>query len=568
MKLHSPRFEKSLRRGVKQAVRSSPELKKEHRKAKGAVRRQMQAAWFFRIFFAGWMGFAVWGVISVTNHPASGLAIISLWNFFMLSVSVQNLLTLLYKATDLPALGLLPISEPEIFRWEMQKFYRKYALSSLFDQIVGFGAMAICLHLSYGQWVLAMMLAVASWTMLLALALFCAARLPRLKYQMVISSFYLLGFIVLIAHKVIGDVLVKFLDSIAPGLNLILPTGWVPSLFQLMSPGGEWMLVVLIIPIVFFISTIKNSLELLRSRLVYTEQEQPEASDQVPGVDLDEHDPDDAPILPANVGVTAIEEIIQSRQFLFQMSPQGWFEKRLWDWFNTREKALAEFAFPTGIHITKPWKLILRNFVIMVLAGYAFSKVSVTIEFWTFGIGLFITFCQCLAQILGNGSAFRVMFNSGVNIPIYAGYPISFNELSGMLFKAAVIQLPLFMVYTMACALLSTYFTGWILSTGIIFGFKIGLFIFSGRFITTALAFSACTNDSTRFRLRTVALIPIFLGSFCLYLGLGGAGLFVPNALVAWLLWFAAIIDAYILFRIYGWFYHANCFDLMSFPRR
>jgi hypothetical protein len=27
------------------------------------------------------------------------------------------------------------------------------------------------------------------------------------------------------------------------------------------------------------------------------------------------------------------------------------------------------------------------------------------------------------------------------------------------------------------------------------------------------------------------------------------------------------VLDAYAFFRIYGWFYHANRFDLLSLPR-
>jgi hypothetical protein len=29
-----------------------------------------------------------------------------------------------------------------------------------------------------------------------------------------------------------------------------------------------------------------------------------------------------------------------------------------------------------------------------------------------------------------------------------------------------------------------------------------------------------------------------------------------------------AVLDAYVLFAVYGWFYHANRFDLMNIPRR
>jgi hypothetical protein len=253
---------------------------------------------------------------------------------------------------------------------------------------------------------------------------------------------------------------------------------------------------------------------------------------------------------------------------LLQEQSQGWLEKRLSEWLNPREKSVAEFAFPRGFHITKPWIKILRNFLLMVLIGFVFSTVNQTLEIWAFGVGFFITFCQSLAQMWANGAAFRVLLNNGIKIPMYAAYPITFLELSRTLFKSSIMQLPLFIAYTMGCSIVITYLTATPMIFGIIIGFKAGLLVFASRFITTALAFSACTNDSTRFRVRNITLVVVFIVCGCLFVFLGGAGLFVPDTLVAWLLWLAALLDAYSLFRIYGWFYHANCFDLMSFPRR
>ena len=183
MKLHSPSFEKTLRRSVKNAVRSSPELKQDYRRAKKAIRRNIRVNWLFRPIWSLVLGFLVSAAINITHHPFTGLAIINLWTLVALSFLVRNLLLLLSRATDLPALNLLPISETTIFRWEMQKFFRKMALFSVFDQIAGFGALAIYLHFSFVQWGLAMILAVLSWALLLALTLLCAARLPRLPYQ-------------------------------------------------------------------------------------------------------------------------------------------------------------------------------------------------------------------------------------------------------------------------------------------------------------------------------------------------------------------------------------------------
>jgi hypothetical protein len=190
------------------------------------------------------------------------------------------------------------------------------------------------------------------------------------------------------------------------------------------------------------------------------------------------------------------------------------------------------------------------------------------LQFWVLGLGLFITLCQCLAQIWSNGSAFRVMFSSGIIIPIYSVYPITFRDLSGTLFKLSIIQLPLFLLYTTTWGALLGDLIGSNLLNSVVFGFKAGLLIFATKFITTVMAFSGRTNDMARFRVRTIALLFSFLTFGLLFLVLSGAGLFVPNIAASWLLTIAGVFDAYLFLRIYGWFYNATRFDLMSFPRR
>ena len=44
-------------------------------------------------------------------------------------------------------------------------------------------------------------------------------------------------------------------------------------------------------------------------------------------------------------------------------------------------------------------------------------------------------------------------------------------------------------------------------------------------------------------------------------------GLLVPKHLPGFGLTLIAILFAYLLFRVYGWFYHQNRFDLMNIPR-
>src|SRR5207249_7127425 len=121
MTLHSPGFEKALRRGVRRAVRSSPALKREFRIANRNC-RQISARLFGRTAISVALAFVVWQMADRTQYAFSSLAVISLWTFAFIFVHAQALWSRLFRATDLPALSLLPITDGTVFRWELQKF--------------------------------------------------------------------------------------------------------------------------------------------------------------------------------------------------------------------------------------------------------------------------------------------------------------------------------------------------------------------------------------------------------------------------------------------------------------
>jgi hypothetical protein len=98
-------------------------------------------------------------------------------------------------------------------------------------------------------------------------------------------------------------------------------------------------------------------------------------------------------------------------------------------------------------------------------------------------------------------------------------------------------------------------------------GLKFGCLLFASRFIFLTLAFSGGTNDTSKFRFRTLLLLFLIIFLGMTFLGLGGTGLFLPNQVFSWLLCASAVFDAFLFFWIYSWFYNSGRFDLMSLPR-
>lgn len=563
MKLHSPKFEKALRQEVKRAVRDSPALKREFRRA-NRFRRKSNIGFVLRPLFGLVLGFLVWCVTTTTRHIASGLAVINLWMFGALFL--QQIWTRLYSSPDRVALTLLPVTTEQIFRWQLQKVFR-LSWFTLFNLFVGFGVLAFYYNLPSWKWAATFLLAILSWVTLLALLAFCAARLPRKPLQIISTGIILMGFVLLFGRDIIGGVAIKALDQSAPALNLLLPTGWPPSLFQTIVTDSQWWMLLLLFPVSAIVWTTRNSLQMLSKNFQYREHILAEPSDLVPG---EEPPGKSSSARPIHLGPTAIEEIIQSRIFLgWPRWPQGgWWEQRLWRWFDHREQALAEFVFPNGFAIMIPWIKTFRNLLLAAVIAYAVGLVNPTWKLSVLGVGLFVTLCQALAQIQNHGRAFQLRSCSGVNIPIYAIFGIGFRELSRVLFKCSIIQIPLLLAFALAASLITAFLAEYPIIAAILIGLKFGCLLFASRFIFVTLAFSSGTNDTARFRFRAVVLVLFIILLGLLFVGLGGLGLFVPRQPISWMLCAFAMLDAFAFFWIYSWFYNSGRFDLMSLPRR
>jgi len=568
VKLHSPTFEKALRRDVRRKVRTSRELKREFRSA-NKYRKHYNIIPVVRPLISVGVAIGVWHVLVQTSHIASALAVINLWSFLFIFIHAQRLLASLYGSRDLPALFLLPVAEPTIFLWELQRFYRG-ALWSFLDLFAGYFALAFLSHLSVAKWFAVIPVSIMTWMEVLALAAACVAYLPKLPYQLVSAGLMLTLFALFLARNFVGNAVIALIDICAPSLNLLLPTGWSVSLFQVMFPEGRWVFLGFLVPVGATICTLRLSIDRLRDNYGFKEPVMPEHPDQVPGeVGANRLEETSGPDRPLRVGPTAIAEIVQSRQFLAPPSwPEaGWFERWLWRWFSPRERALAEFAFPNGLSIAAPWRKIFRNLLVTVLGAVAAGIIGPVAEYWVVGVGLFVTVCLALASVLTTGRAFQLVVNSGVNIPLYAGYAIGFRELGSLLLKCSLVQTPLLISFGAISSIFVFYLLHWSIIAGALFGLKAATLILASRFIFLTFSFSSGTNDTSAFRLRSVVLI-LFVVVFGLgFVGLGGASLFVPNQVAAWLLLGMAGLDAYIFFRVYGWFYHRTRFDLMSLPR-
>lgn len=568
MKLHSPPFQQQLRRKVKAAIRRSRSLRKEYRRA-SKFRRRTRLGWLGRLVVCFGFGMVVSGATAATHHAVTGLAAIALWLFAWIFLRAQTLWTVLHTHSDIMALRLLPVPESRIFRWQLQKFLRKAAFS-LLDLVAGIGAIGLFSGFTPARWGAAALIVMLAWATLLALAVLCVAHVPRPVCQIVASSLTTAGFLLLVLNQVLAKPLLALLDHTASDLILVIPTGWPVALFQLLLRDPPWSTLLLLAPTGLLLWSLKNSLRRLFDGFRPGDTVLPVAPDLLPASEAEDAGSiESGSRFPERVGPSDIEEIIRSGRFLTPVSWRqlGWIENLLWRWLNSRERALCEFVFPSGCAIVRPWRRILRNLLFIMLAAFALGLASPVLKVWILGLGAMVTGFPALGRVGDSGAAFRSLFCSGVNVPIYAHFGVGYRELAGLLVKYSAVQLPFFVPFVCVWSLLITRLNGLSWQTGVVFGLKAAMLLFGARFIFIVLGFSGSSNDSSRLRARNVLLILLVLSLGITFVGLGAAGLLVPTPATAWLLCGLAIFDAYLMFRVYGWFHNANCFDLMSLPR-
>jgi hypothetical protein len=570
LKLHSPKFEKALRRRVKETVAASPALRREARTMRRS-RKEYSLALIFRVAVSIGVGALAWFVGSKTQHPASALAVVTIWMLFLLFTHAQRLLATLYGEGDLSALSLLPVTNAAIFRWQFQKFVRRSGMS-LLDLLCGLSAVAWWQGFPALKWLAVPPLAALAWLTLLALAMLLAIYFPSFPYAIVSAVGPIVGLALFFAREYVGPPLLALLDRAAPHLNVVLPVGWPISLFQLLLSETSWLIATLVLPTTAIISTIGRSMSRLQGTYQFHEVVVGEAPDLVPEeaaaeAALSETSSTDQPY---HIGVTAIEDIIRARHFMAAppWRERGRFEALLWRWLTVREKALAEFVFPDGFIITNAWKRIAKAFVITMLLALVAAYVFPMARNWMLGIGLFITGFQALGRMLDAGRAFQAIRCSGVNIPMYAVYPIGYRELGRLLMKYATVQAPALLAFTVFASALITAVINQPIAMGVIVGCKLGVLVVGARAFALALSFSSNTNDTSGFRFHVFVLIGSIVFGGILFLLLAGAGLAWPTQWIAWLFCLAAVAESYAFFRIYGWFYNRTRFDLMAFPRQ
>jgi len=562
VKLHSPAFEQVLKRGVREAIRTEPALKKEYRRTKSR-RRPLWIAWISRLACSCVLAAVVAGVQKQTGHSETALVMITLWTLIATAFLSTLLSPVRLQGSEVNALRHLPVSDDTIYAYRRDNILAWHAFVFL-DLLAGLGVLARLLALAWPAWLGLPVIAALAWIFNVTLAIFLAARVPRFRTGWVGFAVLFLLIIWLLSSNFVKHQMLAALDFAAPTLNLLLPTGWPLDFFHWLDREIGWLPLTGLIPIAYIIWDYRACDRIVSARYPYQEA----AAGNEPPVQI----PPSMAEETANgrsPGVTAIEEGILSRACLELPAWNGdWAQRMLWRWFTPSQQILAQLIFPQPLAMVRPWK---RIFLHVLIAAVVLQVARTVMPFFVPAVAIFalaIPLLEVVTQSWPAGSAFRTINTFGIRISLLAPYPVSFQALSGLLLKCTFFQLPAVAVIAVGLSLAYSLSLDLLPLPAILLGLKATLVALAARLAMLVFQFSSMSNDTSRSWSRILIALAICVIEIAVGVTLAGGALKAPNQTLAWLSAFALVATQYGFLRFYGWLWNRGSIDLMSLDSR
>jgi len=286
---------------------------------------------------------------------------------------------------------------------------------------------------------------------------------------------------------------------------------------------------------------LKGWLFELRKGITYREFLLPQAADQIPDEDSELRSTSEE---SRRLGPSEIEEIVGGWQilsrpgFLIRHFP----EKILWRWLNLREQALAEFITPNGIAIWPAWKklfVVLAGMSLLTILGGAFSH---TTQLHALACAYSLSL-HGAGELVNHGRTF-IPTGSANQCADVCRLRYWLQGTGGPLLKCALVASSISRNRHDDSGRPDYWCMGLPIEQGFLYGIKVGRLDIALRFILVVFAFSSGTNDTSRFstelNFHCGLCSRIWLG----FLGLGIAGLFVPNTVLSFVFGEDRYLDA------------------------
>jgi len=474
--------------------------------------------------------------------------------------------TALYRSLDLAFFMHMPVTDRQFFDYQWARFFRA-SLVVWFCAATVFGLL-VFRHSpwSMAHFTAALAAATLQWLVVVAL---CVAlyMLPRRLIDMQIGiPLYVLTF-----------ASIFFPAEWVDGLKTILaplPTAWVPRIFERGVLGHDASTLALVVAVLMLLALLPLGFERMRKQFPVVELLYPL---QVARLGAPEEQVAHSH-RPAETPEQESYDVVETEKKWLSPIPlpslawesSGWIERIAGRWLNRREKQVA--AFLCGGRLGR-WSAEWRLGIKIASAGVVTMFLPILPD-WVCLAAAAVASLSALPVFGGGWQGMQLTAVSGYVGPAYAGFPLSFSEITRTLLKVNLVRYlvwsPIVLIYSGGLALR----VGVPVWFGLSIGTEILIVMLSAQWIFIVGQHANGTNDTRRITLHSGPALAAVLLIFITYVAAVisffvtlswteqagkalGAAAAVAMFFLSWLIWL-----------VYKLLYNRGRIDLMRLPDR
>lgn len=542
MRLNSPDFEKRFRSLFQAQLKASPELRKRYKRDRKPQRADSTNS--ARSLLLSMVIAAVFG--SLTSRIGGvefGLSIIGLWAAGTALRKAQHFFQTFYGSDDLIVLGLLPLNDQQTFSVLGRKYFRSFGW--LFCQLLLLYLVLALVQrevtpILYG----AVPLAVLQTLLIAALALHGAVFLHALPLGALGGLLRAAAMIALFAG-VYSPTILHYTINFS---YWFFPTGWLHYVFVQAAVRSDLVPLGFLIPIGALIYAGIYSWQRLRG--FYSLH----GFELIPGPGLFGITNE-----TSNRGTTEIQDSIGDRSFLrgVDWDRIGWIERFISRWFQGRDRIVLDFLVADHPRWTDSFRTGLWFWFGGAVIVFAFGSYGGFAVFFP----AYLLATVSLPLLGGEWRGLQQFPNSGVFMPGYAVYPITFREIVVTLLKVNIIRTAIAVPFVIGFGMLASWKLGHSPLLGAAVGAKLLTLLIVLQPLMVLLPVSKSTNDTAKMRMIWLFLI---IPGVLILIGLSISLFFLTRPLTVIGIYAAILLVSLFLLVIYRSAFRKTKFDIFS----
>lgn len=429
-----------------------------------------------------------------THLPVLVLSLYCTATVFGRSTSLQSEL---YGSGDLAFFMHVPVSDEWFWSYEWRKFLR----SSVVVWALSFAIFAVRVFqsdLGRVAWLGAAAAATFEWLLVVGLVVVIGLAVPKWRVMKVGLPIYGLA----VASVFLPPSWIAQLEAAVQ----ILPTAWIPVVFNRALAGEASERWYLLVPILAFLFCLPVAVRRFQQAYPAGEIVYPLAQ---AGAVADEEEFSGIGSSPAGDGFRGVAPPLAKGPFPLQpvtlpsfvWNESGFIEQWVGRWLNARERSLAEFLCGGELGWwTGRWRLALK----IALGGAVAIVVPAPFPSW---IGVWAGVIACFVALPLFGGTWAGLQARPIGSIVTATYttaPISYSETSRVLAKVNLIRFAVWMPAFFLLAGIASRLEQVSWADGLWLGAEILLAAISLQPVVIAGQFSQATNDTKRFSFHTV----------------------------------------------------------------